>query len=93
MTENETSPKRSSWIWLNPAVVDTPEVRPGDRVTFEAFGWKVLGTVAQRDEDGITIREEPPEVPYTDPCATCRIRDEWCCDPWETRDEHEGESE
>ena len=30
---------------------------------------------------------------YTDPCATCRIRDEWCCDPWETRDEHEGENE
>lgn len=26
---------------------------------------------------------------YFDPCATCHIRDEWCCDPWETRDEHE----
>lgn len=24
-----------------------------------------------------------------DPCATCRIRDHYCCDPWETRDEHE----
>ena len=28
-------------------------------------------------------------VAHVDPCATCRIRDHWCCDPWETRDEHE----
>lgn len=26
-----------------------------------------------------------------DPCATCHIRDHYCCDPWETRDEHEGD--
>ena len=30
---------------------------------------------------------------YTDPCATCRIRDEWCCDPWENPQDHEGETE
>lgn len=30
---------------------------------------------------------------YTDPCATCTLRDQWCCDPWETRDEHEQDTE
>ena len=93
MTESETSPKRGSWIWLSNDAISPPELKPGDLVGFEAFGWTAFGVVTQCDEDGITIREEPPEVPYTDPCATCRIRDEWCCDPWETRDEHEGETE
>ena len=32
-------------------------------------------------------------MPHADPCATCRIRDHWCCDPWETRDEHEGDDQ
>ena len=26
-----------------------------------------------------------------DPCATCRIRDHWCCDPWENHFDHEGD--
>ena len=31
---------------------------------------------------------------YFDPCATCRIRDHYCCDPWETPQDHEeGEAE
>ena len=30
---------------------------------------------------------------YTDPCATCRIRDHWCCDPWENHFDHEGDAE
>ena len=93
MTESETSPKRGSWVWISHDATNAPEMHPGDLVGFEAFGWTAFGVVTQCDEDGITIREEPPEPPYTDPCATCRIRDEWCCDPWETRDEHEGEAE
>ena len=28
-------------------------------------------------------------MPYVDPCATCRIRDHWCCDPWENHFDHE----
>ena len=28
-------------------------------------------------------------MPYVDPCATCRIRDHWCCDPWENPQDHE----
>ena len=28
-----------------------------------------------------------------DPCATCRIRDHWCCDPWENPQDHEGDTE
>ena len=40
--------------------VTTPEVGLGDRVTFEAFGRRVLGTVTRCDKDGITIREESP---------------------------------
>lgn len=32
-------------------------------------------------------------MPYVDPCATCRIRDHWCCDPWENHFDHEGETE
>ena len=90
MAESDTSSQERTLKWLNRNDRDASEVRLGDRVTFEDFGRKVLGTVTRCDEDGITIREEPP---YTDPCATCRIRDEWCCDPWETRDEHEGEAE
>ena len=91
MTENETSSQRDSWIWINRDVMNTPEVNPGDLVGFEAFGWTAFGVVTRCDEDGITIQEEPHTRPYVDPCATCRIRDHWCCDPWETRDEHEGD--
>lgn len=40
--------------------VTTPEVGLGDRVTFEACGRRVLGTVTRCDKDGITIREESP---------------------------------
>lgn len=32
-------------------------------------------------------------MPYVDPCATCRIRDHWCCDPWETPQDHEGDED
>ena len=32
----------------------------------------------------------PPD--YVDPCATCRIRDHYCCDPWETPQDHEGDN-
>ena len=38
-----------------------------------------------------TTPEEPHEMPHTDPCATCRIRDHWCCDPWENHFDHEGD--
>lgn len=31
-----------------------------------------------------------PEHP--DPCATCRIRDHWCCDPWENPQDHQGDT-
>ena len=53
-----TPPKEGRLAWLNPAAEDNPEVKLGDRVTFEAFGRKVLGTVTRWDDDGITIREE-----------------------------------
>lgn len=62
MTENEISQQRRSWIWVNRDAVNTPEVKPGDHVTFEAFGQKVLGTVTRWDDDGITISEEPPQL-------------------------------
>ena len=26
-----------------------------------------------------------------DPCATCTLRDHYCCDPWETPNDHEGD--
>ena len=26
---------------------------------------------------------------FDDDCRTCTLRDHWCCDPWETQDEHE----
>ena len=32
-------------------------------------------------------------MPYPDPCATCRIRDHWCCDPWENPQDHEGDDQ
>lgn len=32
-------------------------------------------------------------MPYVDPCATCRIRDQHCCDPWENHFDHEGETD
>ena len=91
MTENETSSQRDSWIWISRDAVNTPEMHPGDLVGFEAFGWTAFGVVTRCDEDGITIQEEPHTRPYVDPCAMCRIRDHWCCDPRETRDEHEGD--
>lgn len=28
---------------------------------------------------------------YTDPCATCTLRDQHCCDPWENHFDHEGD--
>ena len=83
-------PKGGTWIWPYHNVVDTPEVKLGDRVTIENFGWKAIGVVTRWDEDGITIREEPPDP---DPCATCRIRDQWCCDPWETPTDHQGDDQ
>lgn len=43
---------------INPAAVDTPEVKLGDRVAFDAFGRRVVGVVTRWDEDGITIQEE-----------------------------------
>ena len=89
---HNTPPQRGSWIWLNRDDVDAPKVKPGDHVTVEAFGRWVSGTVTRCDEDGITIHEEPPETPYTDPCSTCRIRDHWCCDPWENHFDHEGDT-
>lgn len=33
----------------------------------------------------------PPD--YVDPCTTCRIRDHWCCDPWENHFDHEGDNQ
>ena len=32
-------------------------------------------------------------MPDPDPCATCTLRDQWCCDPWENHFDHEGEDE
>ena len=32
-------------------------------------------------------------MPDPDPCATCALRDHYCCDPWETPDEHEGDGQ
>ena len=32
-------------------------------------------------------------MPYIDPCATCRIRDQWCCDPWENPQDHQGDDQ
>ena len=55
---HNTPPKEGSWIWLNRDADGNPKVKLGDRVTFEAFGRRVLGTVTGWDEDGITIREE-----------------------------------
>ena len=40
------------------AVEDNPKVKLGDRVAFDAFGRKAIGTVTRCGEDGITIREE-----------------------------------
>ena len=37
--------------------------------------------------------KESREMPYVDPCATCRIRDHWCCDPWENHFDHEGDDQ
>lgn len=78
-----------SWVWLSRDATDAPEVHPGDLVAFEAFGWTAFGVVTRCDEDGITIRETPPEPP----CDTCRIRDQYCCDPWETPQDHEQDTE
>ena len=58
MTESEASPQRHSWIWLSNDATNPPELKPGDLVGFEAFGWTAFGVVTQCDEDGITIREE-----------------------------------
>ena len=58
MTESDTSPQERRLRWLNPAAEDNSKVELGDRVTFEAFERKIIGTVTQCDEDGITIREE-----------------------------------
>ena len=32
-------------------------------------------------------------MPHTDPCATCTLRDQWCCDPWENPQDHEGDDQ
>ena len=40
------------------AAEDNPKVKLGDRVAFDAFGRRVVGTVTRWDDDGITIREE-----------------------------------
>ncbi|QDF20214.1 hypothetical protein SEA_BRAN_54 [Corynebacterium phage Bran] len=40
------------------------------------------------DRAGTLTRITPP-----DPCDTCTLRDHWCCDPWENRDEHEGDTQ
>ena len=56
---HNTPPKDGSWIWLNRDADDNPKVKLGDRVAFEAFGRKAIGTVTRCGEDGITIREEP----------------------------------
>ena len=56
-------PKGGPSLWINPDAVDTPEVKPGDRVTFDALGWKAIGTVTRCDENGVTIREERPAPP------------------------------
>ena len=55
---HNTPPQEGSWIWINPDADDNPKVKPGDHVTFEAFGRRVFGTVTRCDEDGITICEE-----------------------------------
>ena len=84
------------------ALVDTPPKPEGDLLPeyFLLFeeGYlegvsrclKIIMKHTNENQKGV---EGPPEPPYTDPCATCRIRDHWCCDPWETRDEHEGDTE
>ena len=59
---HNTPPQSGSWIWINRDAVDTPEVKPGDHVGFEAFGWTAFGVVTQCDEDGITISGEPPQL-------------------------------
>ena len=28
-----------------------------------------------------------------DPCSTCTLRDHYCCDPWETPNDHEGDDQ
>lgn len=56
----DADPKGGPWLWINPDAVDAPEVKPGDRVTFDALGWKAIGTVTRCDENGVTIREERP---------------------------------
>lgn len=28
-----------------------------------------------------------------DPCSTCRLRDHYCCDPWENHFDHEQDEE
>lgn len=88
MTERKTPPKECSWVWLNRDADNNPKVKLGDLVAFEALGRRVFGTITQCDEDGVTIREELSDP---DPCATCRIRDHWCCDPWENPQDHEGD--
>ena len=27
---------------------------------------------------------------HADPCATCTLRDHYCCDPWESPQDHQG---
>ena len=58
---HDTPPQEVRLVWLNPAADDNPKVHLGDRVTFDALGRKALGTVTRWDDDGITIREEPPQ--------------------------------
>ncbi|WJZ04828.1 hypothetical protein CFREN_04250 [Corynebacterium freneyi] len=48
------------------------------------------------DVFGIDLEQQEPPMPApsdADPCSTCRLRDEWCCDPWETPNDHEGNEE
>lgn len=43
------------------------------------------------DRAGALARITPTREPDPDPCATCTLRDQDCCDPWETPNDHEGD--
>lgn len=59
----DPEPKGGPWLRVNRDAVDTPEVKPGDRVTFESYQRKVLGTVTRCDENGVTIEEVKHDAP------------------------------
>lgn len=45
------------------------------------------------DRAGTLARITPTREPDPDPCTTCTLRDQDCCDPWENHFDHEGDDQ